>query len=222
MLWWALAGFFLWLAFREIYHGFVPRKGFSQPHEIFKSYVLITLLIAAAIAYTPLRYWHFERFLTGKARILSESDKATVHCNTLFDTLFDPNSLAAGHANPWTGEIVLQKPWCGVLMDYLRHPEEMDPQGIASLNLFVHETMHIRGELNEAVTECQAIQRHYRAARLLGIDSDTVARQSGLLYYQSQYQDRGRIGGMQAAYYSDQCAPGKAMDENLADSTWNP
>jgi hypothetical protein len=25
---------------------------------------------------------------------------------------------------------------------------------------------------------------------------------------------------MQAAYYSDQCAPGKALDEHLSDSTW--
>ena len=222
MLWWTLAGFFLWLALRELYHGVVPKKGFSQPHDVFKSYVLIMLSLAAAFAYTPVRYWQFERFLTAKARILSESDRATVHCNTLFDTLFDPNSLAAGHANPLSGEIVLQKPWCGVLMAHLRNPEDMDPQGIASLNLFVHETMHIRGELNEAATECQAIQRHYRAARLLGYASDALARQSGMHYYQSLYQDRGRIGGMQAAYYSDQCAPGKALDEELADSTWNP
>ncbi|MET0892952.1 MAG: hypothetical protein ABWY01_05220 [Pseudoxanthomonas sp.] len=222
MLWWALAGFFLWLGLREIYHGFVPRKGFSQPHTIFWAYVAITLAIAAAFAYTPVRYWHFERFLTGKARLLSGSQAATVHCNTLFDTLLDPNSLAAGHANPLSGQIVLQKPWCGVLMDHLRNPGEMDRQGIASLNLFVHETMHIRGELNEAVTECQAIQRHYRSARLLGIDSHAVARQSGMRYYLDHYQQRGRIGGMQAAYHSDQCAPGKALDENLADSTWNP
>ena len=221
MLWWASAGFFLWLALRELFHGLVPKQGFSQPHTILKSYVLITLLIAAACAYTPVRYWRFERFLTEKAIILSGSDQATVHCNTLFDTLLDPNSLAAGHANPETGQIVLQKPWCGVLMDYLADPESMDIQGIASLNLFVHETMHIRGELNEATTECQAIQRHYRAARLLGVDSDRIARQSGLRYYQTQYQDRGKIGGMQTAYYSDQCAPGKALDENLADSTWS-
>ncbi len=222
MLWWASAGFFLWLAVRELFHGLVPKQGFSQPHTIFKSYVLLTLLIAAALAYTPVRYWRFERLLTDKAKILSGSQQARVHCNTLFDTLLDPNSLAAGHANPMTGRIVLQKPWCGVLMDYLRAPEKMDRRGIASLNLFVHETMHIRGELNEAVTECQAIQRLSRAARLLGVQTEQLARQSGMLYYQSQYQDRGRIGGMQAPYYSDQCAPGKALDEHLADSTWNP
>jgi hypothetical protein len=34
------------------------------------------------------------------------------------------------------------------------------------------------------------------------------------------YQQREKMGGMQSAYYSDQCAPGKAMDEHLSDSTW--
>jgi hypothetical protein len=28
------------------------------------------------------------------------------------------------------------------------------------------------------------------------------------------------MGVMQGEYYSDQCAPGKAMDEHLSDSTW--
>jgi hypothetical protein len=28
------------------------------------------------------------------------------------------------------------------------------------------------------------------------------------------------VGGLQGAYYSKECAPGKAMDEHLADSTW--
>ena len=34
------------------------------------------------------------------------------------------------------------------------------------------------------------------------------------------YMDKGRIGGMQAGYFSAECAPGKALDERLADSTW--
>jgi hypothetical protein len=79
--------------------------------------------------------------------------------------------------------------------------------------------MHIRGELNEALTECQAIQRNYRAAKLLGV-SDATAKHNALDIYNINYQQRGQIGGMQAAYYSFECAPGKAMDEHLIDSTW--
>lgn len=80
--------------------------------------------------------------------------------------------------------------------------------------------MHIRGEMNEARTECQAIQRNYRSAKLLGVPDD-VAKQNALDIYNTNYQQRGKIGGMQSAYYSDQCAPGLAMDEQLADSTWS-
>ncbi|MEO6104183.1 MAG: hypothetical protein ABIP44_11165 [Pseudoxanthomonas sp.] len=222
MLWWTMAALFLWLALREVYHGFVAKRGFLQPQEIQKSYVLILLLIAAAFAYTPYKYWRFEQFLTAKARILSGSSQASVHCNTLFDTLIDPMSLASGHADPVSGRIVFQPPWCRVLMDHLRHPEKMDREGIFSLQMFAHEAMHVRGELNEAITECQAVQRHARAARLLGVAPDTLATQSATAYYRSYYPLRKQIGGMQAPYHSDECAPGKALDENLQDSTWAP
>ena len=85
--------------------------------------------------------------------------------------------------------------------------------------MFTHESMHVRGELNEALTECQAVQRNYRAARLLGVAED-VARRNALDYYHVLYKRRGTIGGMQGAYYSEECAPGRAMDEHLSDSTW--
>jgi hypothetical protein len=47
-----------------------------------------------------------------------------------------------------------------------------------------------------------------------------TARKNALDIYNINYQLRGKIGGMQAAYYSAQCAPGKALDEHLVDSTW--
>ena len=85
--------------------------------------------------------------------------------------------------------------------------------------MFTHESMHVRGELNEAIIECEAVQRNYRAARLLGVP-DHIARRNALDYYNVLYQRRGTIGGMQGAYHSGQCAPGKALDERLSDSTW--
>jgi hypothetical protein len=104
-------------------------------------------------------------------------------------------------------------------MEYLDHPERANEMELASLNLFTHESMHARGERNEAVTECQAVQRNRRAAQLLGVP-DAAARKGALAYYRGSYLDKGRIGGMQAAYFSAECAPGKALDERLIDSTW--
>jgi hypothetical protein len=172
-------------------------------------------------AWPPVHTWYFEGFLARKATELADGHRAKVHCNTIFDTMLDPEMLAAGHANPRTGKIVIQKPWCGTLMSYLRHPSRASDQELASLDMFTHESMHVRGELNEAITECEAVQRNYRAAKLLGV-ADGTAKRNALEYYNGVYQQRGEIGGLQAAYYSKECAPGKAMDEHLEDSTWAP
>ncbi len=220
MLWWIIAGFFFWLSVREVLYGFVPRPGFNRPNpEISIPFVLTTALLAVAFAYTPVRYWNFERFLTKKAQILAESNKVTIHCNTIFDTWFDSNVFAAGHAQFDTGLIVFQHPWCGRLIDHLKHPEHATSEELFSMQIFVHEAMHIRGEHNEANTECQAIQRHARAAKLLGIPAD-IAKANGMAYYTGYYKNRATQGIMSNQYYSDQCAPGKALDEKLVDSTW--
>jgi hypothetical protein len=221
VLWILASGFFCWCAFREIRGSLIAPAGFDHPSPISIPYLGAMLGLAVAFAWLPMHTWYFQRFLSAKATELADGHRARVHCNTLFDTMLDPEMLASGHANPSTGRIVLQKPWCGTLMAYLRHPGHASHQELESLDLFTHESMHIRGELNEERTECQAVQRNFRSAKLLGV-SETTAKQNALDIFNIDYQQRGAIGGMQAAYYSSECAPGKAMDEHLADSTWAP
>jgi hypothetical protein len=219
MLWILISLFFLGCAFREIRRSFVPAPGFDLPTPVYKPYLALVLALAAVFAWPPVHTWYFQGFLSRKATELADHRRAKVHCNTAFDTMLDPNMFAAGHANPKTGEIGIQKPWCGTLMSYLAHPNRATDMELQSLDLFTHESMHVRGELNEALTECEAVQRNYRAAKLLGVP-DGTAKRNALDYYNKIYPQRGEIGGMQAEYYSDQCAPGKAMDEHLSDSTW--
>jgi hypothetical protein len=219
MLWILISLFFLGCAFHEVYSSIVAPAGFDSPRPLYKPYLALVLALAVLLAWPAVHAWHFQRFLSGKATELADNHRAKVHCNTVFDTMLDPEMLFAGHANPRTGEIAIQHPWCDTLMSYLSHPERATGRELQSLDLFTHESMHVRGELNEALTECEAVQRNYRAARLLGVP-DKAARENALRYYNINYQQRGKIGGMQAAYYSDQCAPGKAMDEHLSDSTW--
>jgi hypothetical protein len=222
MLWLLLSSFFIWLVAREFYSRVVPARGFERPDPspISWGYVVTMVGLAVLFGYTPVRYWQFERFLTEKARILSESPKASVHCNTVFDTFFDQNVFAAGHASPETGEIVFQHGWCGHLMTYLNRPAKPTREGIMALHIFTHESMHIRGEYNEAKTECQAIQRNYRAARLLGVP-EYFARDAALRYYREDYPRREGIVSPGGTYFSHDCAPGRAWDEKLPDSTWN-
>jgi hypothetical protein len=222
MLWILISLFFCWLIFREF------RRSKSAPTELLdiaytrkisKPYLAVLSVLALLFAWPPFHYWHFQRFLSAKATELADSHPAKVHCNTIFDTFFDRNYLAIGHANPETGEIGIQYPWCNHLMAYLDHPERAGRDELESLDMFTHESMHVRGEYNEAFAECEAIQRNYRAAKLLGV-SDGIARKNALDYYLRYYSARADSGVMSRGYYSDQCAPGKALDEHLSDSTW--
>ena len=221
MLWILASLFFFWCAFREIRAAFVAPPDFDSPRPVYKPYLATVLVLAALFAWPPIHRWHFEHFLSLKATVLADNRPASVHCNTVFDTMIDPAMLAAGHANPQTGQIAIQHPWCDSLRSYLNHPGRATLDELASLDVFTHESMHVRGELNEARTECEAVQRNYRAARLLGV-ADDIAMRNALDYYNIMYRRRGKIGGLQGEYYSDECAPGKAMDEHLSDSIWPP
>jgi hypothetical protein len=222
VLWLLTSLFFLWCAYREIRGSMVAAPGYDVPSPVSASYLAAVLTLAVLFAWPPVHIWYFEWFLSRKATELADGHRARVHCNTVFDTMLDPMMLAAGHADLRTGKIGLQQPWCGILMSYLAHPERATEQELDSLDLITHESMHVRGERDEARTECEAVQRNYRAARLLGVPART-ARKNALEYYYFNYQERGKIGGMQGEYYSDQCAPGKTLDEHLSDSSWaNP
>jgi hypothetical protein len=217
MLWILFSVFFCALAVREIFGA--GRAERSEP--IYVPYLILVLLLALGFAWPPFNTWRFERLLEEKAGLLAEGRPVSVHCNTLFDTMLDRNMLAAGHANPRTGEIVFQKPWCDVLRDYLDAPERADDRQIVALNLFTHEVMHIRGEMNEAATECQAVQYNVRAARLLGVPAP-LAKAHARHYYTALYSRRGKVGGYSGVYFSKQCASGAALDLALPDSTWSP
>jgi hypothetical protein len=219
MLWILLSLLCVYCAFREVRASLVAPSGFDSPRPVYKPYLAIVLGLAAVFAWPPIHKWHFERFLSAKATEIADNRRAQVHCSTMVDTIFDPQVLAAGHADPRTGKIVIQPPGCSTLSSYLNHPERATAHELWSLGLFTHESMHVRGELNEARTECEAVQRNYRAAKLLGVP-DRIAKQNALDYYQIIYQRRSRLGPLQAQYYSSECAPGKAMDEHLSDSTW--
>lgn len=220
MLWLVAAAFFGWLVLRELTKGTIARVGYDRPDPtpIDWSYVVVMGTLGAFFAWQPLKYWQLERTLTAKARILAENPKAKVHCNTIFDTWFDQNVFAAGHADPQSGRIVFQHPWCGRLMDQIGS-SELTRDGVIAIHILAHEAMHVRGELNEAKTECQAIQRFYRTARLLGL-RDQVAAAGGWQYYDVLYAMREQIGGLAGSYHSPLCGPGKEWDERLPDSTW--
>ena len=200
--------FFVWLIYRELRNNRnLPNRfdGFNL------TYLGVLILLATSSIWFPIKYWKLESFLSAKASELADSRPATVHCNSLFDTIFDNGINVIGHANFETGEIVFQYGWCTNIIKYLENPKNASKEGITSLSLFTHESMHVRGERNEQKTECQAIQRNYKAAKLLGVP-DHIARSNAIAYYEKIYPEH--------PYFTPKCAPGKEY-EALADSIWS-
>ena len=198
-----LSLFFCWLAISTI-------KSPTPFTSTDLAMVLFFLSLALLCAKLPYERWSFSRFLTKNAIIISENPNATVHCNSPFDAIFD-NELRAGHATT-AGEIVFQHSWCKRLKEHLADPKDPTERELFTIQLFAHEAMHARGELNEKKTDCQAIQRNYRTAKLLGVPAD-IAKENAMTFYQTTYRRH--------PYFSKNCVPGSEWDEGLHDSTWN-
>jgi hypothetical protein len=206
MIWIALSLFFFYLVVRELRN---PLLEFSEFSAFDIGYVLALLLLALVCAWPPYSNWRFEQQMVRIANQITGLNNASVHCNSIFDAIFDNEVNRAGHANPQTGEIVLQHSWCGKLDDYIAAPHSPSDEINWSMSLFVHEVMHIRGELNESKTECQAIQRRLRAEKLFGVP-ENIAKQNIAHYYQKLYFGRH-------PYFNADCQLGGAMDERLED-----
>ncbi len=218
MFWILLALFFCWLIFCEFRSTVSAPVDMPQPKQIYRPYVALMAMLALTCFWQPLHTDLFERRLSNIATALADHRRAHFHFNTMLDTLFDSESMNIGHAQPDTGQIAFQYPWCNSLMAYERHPEHASREELASLGLLTHESMHVRGERNEARTECQAVQRNFCSAKLLGVP-ERIARRNALEYYYSLYMLRSQKEGNPDSYYTDERAPGRAMDENLPNST---
>lgn len=195
--------FFCWLIYREINN--------SQELDNFtKGYIALLFILAVLSGKPIIDHWRFESFLSAKASELADGRQADVKCATVFQSVFDRFGLA-GWAKFNTGEIRLQYPICNDLRDYLDSPKGASQKSLSSLHVFVHEAMHVRGERDEKKTDCQAIQRNIRAAKMLGVRTH-IAEDNALLYYEGRYRSH--------PYFSKECAKGKALDESLSDFVW--
>jgi len=195
--------FFFWMIYREI-------KSHQALDTFSKGYIAVLFILGVLSCKPILDHWRFESLLSSKATLLADGKPAYVKCATVFQSVYDKFGLA-GTGNPITGEIVLQYPTCNDLRDYLEDPEIANTREITSLHVFTHEAMHVRGEINEQKTDCQAIQRNVRAARMLGV-LHHVAEQNARDYYDGAYKLH--------PYFSEKCAKGKELDENLSETIW--
>jgi hypothetical protein len=84
---------------------------------------------------------------------------------------------------------------------------------VIAVHVLTHESMHMRGQPDEARAECEAMQRDAETAQLLG-----ATPQEGLALARAYWlQD---YPNMPDAYRSGDCVLNGSLDEHLPDPPW--
>lgn len=196
---------FAWLFVRELLN-------YKEGDSVGQGYMVVCAALTGLCLWFPIMNLQFEKKINQVSHELADYKYTDVGCQSAIASIFDRSSIRSiGYAYPETGEVVIKTYWCKRLKSYLKNPEAADRRERYSVMLLAHEAMHIRGELNEQKTECQAIQRHIRVAKKLGIPHDLAVKHAKS-YYNEEYPDH--------PYYSRKCHPGSEWDEKLPDSVW--
>ena len=175
----------------------------------FDIYFFFLIGLSVLAASFPIRHMLFEMKLAKAAGALINNPEVVVDCNSYFDSMFHLG--AAGFVYRGSSKINLEVRTCDAMEDYLADPERAKFQELYALHTLTHEAMHVAGTIDEVRTDCQAFQRNHRMAELLGV-APKVARVNA--------QIRHRLRLERHPYYSAECEPGGALDENLPDAVW--
>ncbi len=179
---------------------------------------VVGLVILALVLAVPTLLRHrLEGRLTRVASVLV-GQHASVHCQT-FGQTFTDTSGDLGYVKfdadgvPQHHTTIMRGP-CGELRRYLdggfTHPSANE---IIAVHVLTHESMHMRGQTNEADAECEAMQRDAETAQLLGATPDEGLRLARA-YWLVDYPN------MPDNYRTSDCALGGSLDERLPDPPW--
>lgn len=180
--------------------------------------VSLLAAVAVALAFPVVRRHEEESRLSHVATSLV-GHAVHVHCQTFGQALTDLGSELGfvrftedGEPEPRT---TIKRDPCADLRHYYGgHRDRPSLDEVVAVHVLTHESMHMRGQLDEALAECEAVQRDEDTARMLG----ATERQAALLartYWLTVYPR------MPDGYTTPDCHPGGSLDERLASSPWN-
>ena len=191
--------------------------GLGRPRSFPMWSIAFLVIVALAAAIPGARRRTQEHRLTSVATRLV-GHHVQVHCQSTASALVDAGAELGfvkydqdGIPEPRT---LLKREPCADLRDYVsgnkRHPSLNQ---IIAVHVLTHEAMHMRGETNEAVAECEAMQRDALTAAMLGA---TPRQAAGLArsYWRAVYPD------MPDDYRTSDCVPGGRLDEGLDTAPW--
>ena len=142
--------------------------------------VMICLILLGLLLWFQIQHSRLERRLTVVATELA-GKPAQVNCETFLESWMPENIQFEGYVPNGSSRLFLRHGVCRRLTEVIASPDPTSRFHSTAAVILAHEAMHVRGLTNEAQTECAAIQRAARTARLLGV-GDEVALELARTY----------------------------------------
>jgi hypothetical protein len=193
------------------------RDGLGRARTFPGASVAALAMTGAVLLEPGLQRHQLEATLADAARKLVGVPVA-VHCQSAGEEFVDTDQnlgfVAAGPDGMPERRTTLKREVCSALASYLGsdHARPSEDE-VRAVHVLSHESRHMAGTADEAMAECQAMQRDATAARLLGADP-RQARRLARYYWLVLYHT------MPAEYVIQSCAPGASWDEHLPDAPW--
>jgi hypothetical protein len=193
------------------YDGLGRRRPF--PHL---AVVVLALLAVVTAIPTYLRTREEDRLSVVAAQLVG--GHVRVHCQTAGQEFVDAGAELGyvrwgADGAPEHRTLIKREP-CAALRGYLRSSKHAPTDSqVVAVHILTHESMHMRGEKDETIAECEALQRDARTALLLGAaprDAQRLARRYWVALYPRMSDD----------YRSSECRSGGTLDEHLPDAPW--
>lgn len=189
--------------------------GRPRPFPVWSVSVL-TLLSVGALIPGAQRHMEERRLASVASQLVGH--KVAVACQTTTAALVDAGAELGfvpydENGIPLPRTLIKRDP-CKALRAYLGGQRGNPTQDeVIAVHILTHEAMHMRGETSEAAAECQAVQRDRTTASLLGA-SPEQAQRLARTYWLTVYPN------MPEGYFSNDCGPGRPMDESLTTAPW--
>lgn len=143
-------------------------------------------LLFLPLGLMELRWSLMEYKLSSVADDISGKKGAKVHCQRLSEAFFDTKVSAAGHVSSDKPNLaVVNYEQCQHIFSWMeKGKDEPTRDQTHAIHVLTHEAVHVSGQLNEAITECTAINRDHITVTKLG-GSEELGHKIASSYYTS-------------------------------------
>lgn len=177
-----------------------PLKNYTRYGRKYSVNYLMVPLLAVMITPTTvaeIQWQHLQHKGSAIVKEVSGNKEGKLVCQRLSMSLFDKYPLYAGYVEyDKPNNAIVKYRECKDLAQYFKHPQNPTIHETMSLNVLIHESIHVSGEFNETIAECRAHQNHITQAVKIGTPEKVAL--TNLTNYITKYYPR-----LQKKYVSD-------------------